>query len=50
VAAAWPYTIGVRVCTGMTPLAICSVCVCVAIKVDSTMASVPEASPIHAVR
>ena len=50
VAAAWPYTIGVRVCTGMTPLAILSVWVCVAIRVDSTMASAPEASPTQAVR
>src|SRR6185369_6342807 len=50
VAAACPYTIGVRVCTGMTPLAIRSVFVCVAISVDSTIASAPDASPTQAVR
>ena len=50
VAAACPYTMGVRVCTGMTPLAIWSVFVCVAISVDSTIASAPEASPTQAVR
>ena len=50
VAAAWPYTTGVRVCTGITPLAILSVRVCVAISVESAIASRPDASPTHAVR
>ena len=50
VAAAWPYTTGVRVWTGMTPLAILSVRVWVAISVESAIASRPEASPTHAVR
>jgi len=40
----------VRVCTGMTPLAILRAWVWVAIRVDSTMASAPDASPTHAVR
>src|SRR5215472_7978035 len=50
VAAACPYTIGARVWTGITPLAIRSLLVCVAITLDTTMASAPEASLVHAVR
>jgi len=50
VAAAWPYTMGVRVWTGMTPLAIRILEVWVATRVESTIASAPEASPTQAAR